>query len=368
MVITLSIRLTKTRINKHGMNLGSRELPSICHITSVLCLSADSSWSVSRRLAPIGLFPGTFPLSAFSCPHETGEDRKTAGDSSPEERRQPHHHDIISGHQPGCHCHNIPMEPANNNRADSKSAAAELQRSIVSASLFILRGFLWPPLQPLPRVPSQSLPCSRGGGSRLCSSQPTITVPSIPRFWLTFYPSRRLGRYSAGLWAADFRHLPLPNPSRLPFPIPGFSIWPVHPQQPTEWPCTLPGHLQLWWLQLPRWALLFQLPVTNGQTNLQTRIRSSTAVLLKAPPLLAVLPFPPLSHPFVGLYLTSPSLSPHPNYLSFTCSTFLSQIQEVSCFTYLCCTISKYQPVDLASSCLSFSFPLSPYDPPYPPH
>lgn len=347
-------------------------------------LSADSGWWVSGGLAAVGLIPRPLPLSALPRSHETGADRETPGNLTSEERGQSHRHDIIS--RP-LH-HTLTMESTADNSNNNKSAAAELQTSVLQlpkrlpASCLLCRSFLWPPLQPLPCLPSQPSPHSSSGSSRLCPGQSAVTVPSVPKFRLIFYPSRELFQHQAGIRASGFSHLPLPDPARLPFPIPGFSLWPVHAQRSTERPCTLPGHLQLWRLQLPGRACLFQFCVTNGKTHLQTRIWSSTAVLLKAllflhlnSSLLCCLPLLS-SLPTFSSFFPDSSLSSYPNSLPpsscrFTFSTFrFAQIQEVSRFTYLCCTISLSLNISLlisSSFCLSFSPSVSPYDQPTPP-
>lgn len=181
------------------------------------------------------------------------------------------------------------MESADVNSNDQQSAAAELPASVLhlpkclSASLLIYRRFLWPPIQPLPCLLTQSSPSSSSGSSsRLWPGQPAVSVLSIPRFRFTFYPSREPPQHQASFWASGSSDLPLSDTARFSCPIPRLGVRPVHPQKPTVRPCTLPVLLQLWWLQLPSWVCFFQFSVTNRETHLQTRIWSFTAILLKA--------------------------------------------------------------------------------------
>lgn len=243
---------------------------------------------------------------------------------------QPHCHDIISRHQPGPCCYALTMEPTDNNNNDNKSAAAELQTSVLQLPKHLAASFLcciWPPLQPIPCYPLKSCPC---GGSKLWSQQPTSTVSSVPKFWITFHSSRELLWPQTCFWASILSCLPLPSSALFPYPTSRLSIWPVHPQPPPEWPCALPSLLQLWRLQLPSRALLSQFSVANRETDVQTRIWSSTAILLKA---LLVLSIDSSSQFFPSVLFQTPNsslltliLSPPVIFLPFLHSLFLPPI------------------------------------------
>lgn len=170
----------------------------------------------------------------------------------------------------------------------NKSTTAKLQFSVLQLSGHhtahpICRGLLRPPILPLPR----SCPKPNSRGCRLWSAQPPITVPTIPRIWFPFFPSRELLWSPACFWARSFVRMPLPNPACLPFPSTTVCLWPVHPCQPPEWLCGLPSFLQLWRLQLPNQACLLQLTVSSWEV--QTRIRRAAALLLKTPLLIHLL-------------------------------------------------------------------------------
>lgn len=262
------------------------------------------------------------------------------------------------------------MESTDNNSNDDKSAAAELKTSVLqlpkrhAADLVVCRGLLWPPLQPVPCHRPQPNPC---GGSWLWSHHPPTTVPAIPRLQLTLHPSWELPRPQACFWSSGFSHLPLPHPALLPCPTPWLSLRPVHPHPPPEWLYALPSLLQLWRLQLPSRAGLFQFSVANGETDVQTRIWSSTAVLLKALllqplsqfffsilPFLAVSPFssPSLNSSLLTLIpLSSSCLFPLP--LTPTLPDSRGLLLYLSFLHYF----SKYQS-DLISQSYSLSFSL----------
>ena len=244
------------------------------------------------------------------------------------------------------------MESTNNNSNNNNSTAAKLQSSVLqlpkphTAHLFVCRGLLRSPLHPLPDQPTHPNPC---GGSRLRSYQPLITVSTIPCLWLTFHHNRELPWPQASFWASGFRLLPLPHPALLPCPAPRLSLWPIHPQPPPEWLCSLPGLLQLRWLQLPCWAVLLQFSVTDGEASVQTRIWSSPAILLKA--LLLQLSLNSSSHFFSSLLshlffslldLQPPLLSsiPPPCLFPSSFKPTCSESRGLLLYTSLCCTIS----------------------------
>lgn len=178
------------------------------------------------------------------------------------------------------------MESTDNNGNDDESAAAELQTSVLqlpkrhAAHLLVCRGLHRSPLQPIPRHPSQPKRCC--GGSSLRPYQPPVAVPSIPKLQLTFHPSGELPRPQACFWASCCIFLPIPHPALLPRPASRLRLRPVHPPGPPGRRRAVPGLLQLRWLQLPCRSGLLQFSVTDGAADLQTRIRSPAAVLLKA--------------------------------------------------------------------------------------
>lgn len=186
------------------------------------------------------------------------------------------------------------MESTDHNSSDDKSAP-KLPTSVLQlpeclpASRLICRGPRRTPLQPIPCLSNPRTRCS--GSSRPPRSQSPVTVHSLPRLCLTFHANRELLWAKTHLRASSSGRLSIPSPALLPYPTSRLSIWPVHPQPRPEWPCTISSLLQLRGLQLPSRAGLFQFSVTNGETHVQTRLWSPTAVLLKVQLLLCLSSF-----------------------------------------------------------------------------
>lgn len=170
----------------------------------------------------------------------------------------------------------------------NQSTTAELQIPVLQlsgqhAARPVCGGLLRPPILPLPCCHPKPHPCGCG----LWSGQHPITVPAIPRIRLTFHPCRELLQSPARFWACGIIRVPLPQPALFPCPPATLCLWPVRPCQPPEWLRGLPGFVQLRWLQLPDQASLLQLTVSSWEV--QTRIRSATALLLKTPLLIHLL-------------------------------------------------------------------------------